>query len=158
MAIAVALAAPAVADASTDGWGLNGTFKATSVGNWAQTNDVYHDETGVTSTWTIATTCSSRVDCSGQVNSDAGWTAPIYTRSGEWLVKRALPHWEHCRDDTTADGLQTYRFYPADFTGRAQPEGRTTFIGWDKTVAPSGACGINQPLVINMPFQLAPIS
>ena len=33
---------------------LNGTFRATSIGDWAQTNDQYHGEPTVIQTWTIS--------------------------------------------------------------------------------------------------------
>ena len=51
-ALLLALGAPTAA-ASGDDWGLNGTYAATSIGNWAQTNDVYRDEATVRSKWTI---------------------------------------------------------------------------------------------------------
>ena len=47
--------------ASGDQWGLNGTYVATSNGQWAQTNEIYRDEASVRSTWTISTTCSTPV-------------------------------------------------------------------------------------------------
>ena len=51
------------AGASGAEWGLNGTYVATSNGQWAQTNDIYRDEASVRSTWTISTTCSTPVEC-----------------------------------------------------------------------------------------------
>lgn len=153
---ALVIAAPVVGAAplahAIDRWDINGTFTATSIGDWAQSNHVYRDEASVRNTWTIAMTCRSPDECSGQVNSDAGWTAPIFSRSGMWVVKRTLPQWEPCPDGTAAEGRQAYQFYPANFDG--QVESSTTYIGWDKTFGPSGACGINQPLAITMPFKL----
>lgn len=46
-ALALALAGGATAPtaaASGDEWGLNGTYQATSNGDWAKTNDIYHNE------------------------------------------------------------------------------------------------------------------
>jgi hypothetical protein len=37
-------------------------------------------------TWTVSTTCVNPTDCTRTVASDAGWSAPIYARSGIWYV------------------------------------------------------------------------
>ena len=85
---------------------LNGVFTASN-GDWAQTNDVYHDEVDVRSTWTISTVCSDAVTCAGQVSSDLGWTAEINSGFGEYVVKRELPDWEPCADGTRAPGFRS---------------------------------------------------
>jgi hypothetical protein len=91
------------------------------------------------------------------MKSDQGWSAPIYQKSGVWYVKRAIPGWEPCPDGTAADGLQMFRFYPADpLTGEGRPLGSDTFLGEDNTRSASGSCGINKQLVIYMPFKLVP--
>jgi hypothetical protein len=149
--------APAVAYAS-DGWAINGTYAVTSIGQWAKTNDVYRNEAVVRSTWTIATTCTSLSDCAGQVTSDQGWTAPIRTKYNEWRVERTIKNWEPCPDGTAADGHQLLRFYPVDDQGQLAIHGSTTLAGEDKTVAPSGACGINMPLVISIPLKLTQVA
>jgi hypothetical protein len=146
------------AAATTGNWGLNGTFIAVSNGDWAKTNEVYRDEMSQRSTWRITTQCSSRNDCAGQVTSDSGWNATIYLKSSEWLVERALPSWEPCSDGTSADGLQTFRFYPVDDKGMVMVEGATTWAGEDKTITASGSCGISLPLVITLPFKLTRVS
>src|SRR3954464_1897033 len=46
---------------------VNGTFRATSIGDWAQTNDQYHGEPTVISTWTISSTCVTFQQCQGTV-------------------------------------------------------------------------------------------
>jgi hypothetical protein len=143
----------AVADASGDRWALNGTYLATSNGEWARTNEVFRDEAVVRSTWAIATTCSTESDCTGRVTSDQGWTAEITTRNVEWVVKRDVPNWEPCPNGSNVVGSQLYRFYPADPTGITDFNS-TTYVGLDITRGPSGACGINPPLVISMPFKL----
>jgi hypothetical protein len=147
------LGSPSSARASEDGLALNGTYIATSNGDWAKTNDSYHDEGTVTSTWTITSTCSNPVDCTGQVITDQGWTAPIIHNSDAWIVDRDLPNWERCPDGTTATGHQRYRFWPVDATGYVAP-GSPTLGGEERTAGPSGACGINKLLVIRMPFRL----
>lgn len=149
-----AAAKPAAADG--DHWALNGVFLATSNGEWAQTNDVYHDEASVHSTWTVTTACRDSVTCSGMVRSDAGWEAGISSGSGEYVVKRQLPDWERCQDGTTAPGLQIYRFYPVNEDGYVSP-GSAILAGVDKTYGVSGACRMNLPLIIEMPFRLEKI-
>ena len=146
----VATAAPAV---GSDGWGLNGTYTATSNGDWARTNDSYHDETSVRSTWTITTTCSTKVDCVGHVESDLGWSADVESRGGVWVVKRDVPNWERCGDGTSATGQQIFTFWGANDQGYVDIDS-TTYAGFDRTSGPSGACGINKDLVIQMPFRL----
>src|SRR6185436_10452444 len=91
----VASATPAPR-AAADAWGINGTFVATSNGEWAKTNEQFRNEAVVRSNWTISTTCINPTDCTGTVHSDAGWDAPIYARSGMWFVKRAIPNWQPC--------------------------------------------------------------
>jgi hypothetical protein len=141
------------ANASGDEWGINGTYLATSNGEWAKTNEVFHDEASVRSTWTITTTCINKSDCTGEVTSDQGWTAEISTHNVEWVVKRDVENWEPCADGTKVTGQQIYRFYPADPAGITDLAS-TTYVGLDTTTGPSGACGRNHWLVISMPFKL----
>ena len=128
----------------------NGTYTAFSDGQWAQTNDSYHDEAQVTSTWTVTTTCTDYLDCTGRVTSSQGWTADAKCADGLWTVRRHVDNWEPCWDGTAATGLQTFAF-ATDITAP------TNFVGWDKTTGPSGACGKNLWLTINMPFKLTKI-
>ena len=112
-----------LAEWGTDGgrvrrdWGLNGTYVATSNGQWAQTNDIYRDEASVRSNWTISTTCSTPLECTGRVSSDLGWSADVGIHGSEYVVKRDLPNWEPCPDGTARTGHQIYRFYPVDEKG-----------------------------------------
>jgi hypothetical protein len=124
---------------------LDGAYAATSDGQWAKTREVFHDEATTTSTWTITSTCSSHVDCTGTVTSDQGWSADARYSGGLWLVERDLPDWQPCNDGTTASGQQQFTFYRID---------ATTLVGKDKTMGPSGACGVNAWLTIEMPFKL----
>ncbi|ASW89174.1 hypothetical protein A5626_14210 [Mycobacterium marseillense] len=137
---------------------INGTFRATSIGDYAQTNDQYKGEPTVYQTWTISSTCDSTLECHGQVTSDQGWTAPLYMTDGEmWKVRREVPNWEHCEDGTTFTGVQTYFFFPVNDNGGWQL-GSRVFSGKDKTVGPSGACGQNQWLDVAMPLRLDQLS
>jgi hypothetical protein len=148
--------APAHADINNPA--INGTFLATWNGEWAKSQDTYHDEPSIQSVWTISTTCENPVACSGTVNSDQGWTAKIVHKPGLWKVIRELPNWETCGDGTAATGRQVITFWPIT-SDPVEPVNAdsTTFSGEDETTGPSGACGINNELQINMPFKLVPI-
>jgi hypothetical protein len=145
--------APAHADINNPA--INGVFLATWNGEWARTNDSYHDEVSTRSVWTIKTTCKNPVDCSGTVTSDEGWTSNIVHVPGFWKVIRYLPNWETCADGTGATGRQVITFIPVgqDTTALLDPNS-TTFSGEDVTTGPSGACGVNNWLEINTPFKL----
>ncbi|MEN4474518.1 hypothetical protein [Mycolicibacterium cosmeticum] len=134
-------------------WGINGTFATSSNGEWAQVNQRYEDQPSVRSTWTVSTQCTSPTDCVGTVTSDAGWTAPIYTTSGLWYVKRAVPNWRFCADGVPVEGLQIYKIYPVGADGHVDVNAQE-YTGQDKTVGPSGSCGRNQWPVIEMPFYM----
>ncbi|OBA64973.1 hypothetical protein A5647_26005 [Mycobacterium sp. 1100029.7] len=137
---------------------INGTFRATSIGDWAQRNDQYFGEPTVYQTWTISSTCQTFQECHGTVHSDQGWSAPMYLNDGEvWKVRRTVPNWERCEDGTSFSGEQTYSFFPVNDNGGFQI-GSPVLSGKDKTVGPSGACGQNQWLDIAMPLRLDRIS
>jgi len=137
-----------------DSWGLNGVYTATSNGEWARTNDVFHDEKSVRALWTISTTCSYPTECTGTVISDQGWTAPIYQTGGEWYVKHVVPNWMPCPDGTSPPGFQVFRFKGMNPDGSVQDPRSTTLVGEDSTTGESGACGRSLPLFIAMPFKL----
>lgn len=142
------------ARASIDDLAINGRYTATSLGNWAKTNESFHDEATVKSTWTLSSSCSTAQDCTGQVTSDQGWSAPLYTHDGQmFVVKHDVPNWETCADGTSVTGHQMFTFVPVDADGNTVTVS-STLAGWDKTVGPSGACRINKWLVIEMPFRL----
>ena len=145
------------AHASDGDWGLNGTYVATSNGEWAKTNEQFHDEASVRSTWTISSQCSYPTECTGTVTSDFGWTAPIYKTGGVWYVKRKVANWAPCPEGTAAPGLQVFRFVPTTPDGSLTDPSSTTLVGEDQTTGQAGACGINKSLFINMPFKLVKI-
>jgi hypothetical protein len=146
-----------VASAAGGGQDLNGTYIAQSNGDWAQTNDRYQDEATIRSRWTITSTCSTALDCTGRVSSDAGWSSDVVTDSGSWYVKRNIDNWEPCPDGSFAPGLQVTRFYPVGADGMMDAAS-TTYAGIDMTTSPSGSCGRSKSLVISMPFRLEKIS
>lgn len=127
---------------------LNGTYIAVSDGQWAKTREVFRDEATITSTWTITSTCSTHVECTGYVVSDQGWSADAIFSAGLWSVDRDLPNWEPCGDGSTVTGHQQFTFYAVD---------SATLVGKDKTIGPSGACGVSYWLTVEMPFKLTMI-
>jgi hypothetical protein len=141
---------------------INGTYTATVVGDWARTNQVYHQEAVVRSTWTISSSCSTAQDCTGEVKSDQGWTAPLTMHDGGiWFVKRDIPNWMTCPDGTSFPGHDVVYFYPADpETGEHVPltteqvRDAPVLAGRQHTTGPAGACGTNAPLYIEQPFRL----
>ncbi|BBZ01631.1 hypothetical protein MCHIJ_10680 [Mycolicibacterium chitae] len=140
-------AAPASAD---DEVAVNGVYTAVSDGQWSATNERFELRPSLISTWTISSHCQNYLDCTGRVESDHGWQADLTYRGGDWWVEHTVPDWLTCPDGTKAPGKQGFRFW-AD---RARPG---VLMGWDKTVGPSGACGINRPVVIEMPLTLTPV-
>ncbi|GFG71409.1 Rv2253/PknI dimerization domain-containing protein [Mycolicibacter senuensis] len=157
VAMLTALPTGAIAAADNPGWGLNGSYTATSNGEWARKNEVFYEQASLRSTWTITTSCSYPGECTGTVQSDRGWTAPIYQRSTVWYVKHVVDNWIPCPDGSTAPGLQTFRFKAMTPEGAYADPASDTLTGEDVTTGPSGACGANKPVYINMPFKLVKI-
>jgi hypothetical protein len=135
---------------------LNGTYRATSIGNWAKINDQFNGEPTTVNTWTISSTCTNFQECNGTLKSDEGWTAPMYMLDGiMWYVRREIPNWERCQDGTAFTGKQTFYFYPADAGGNGQfTIGSPVLAGKNRTVGPSGACGQNNWLNVDLPLRL----
>jgi len=148
-------ASPAGATTKEDA-ALNGTYQVTSNGNLAKINRQFNQEAVVTTTWTISSTCTTFEECTGTVHSAQGWTAPINIRDGVmWYVTHDVPDWEKCQDGTAFTGRQEFTFFPVDSNGSgAVIIGSPTLAGKDKTIGPSGACGQNQWLTIEMPVRL----
>lgn len=149
LALALALATPAGADTDYSDIELNGTFTAFSNGLMAKTNDRDRDEESVTATWTVESTCQNFLECTGRVVSDRGWEAKLTYLDNRWRAVHIIEGWMKCPDGSTAPGEQYFSFY-RDFLNP------TRWVGWDKTVGPSGACGVNQWLAVEMPFVLTP--
>ena len=55
---------------------VNGTYRATSIGDWAKTNDQYYGEATVTSTWTISSSCVTFQECHGTVSATRDGARP----------------------------------------------------------------------------------
>src|SRR3954466_7691239 len=102
VAIVACLTSSAPAQASNYGFELNGIYRVTSNGDWARTNEVYRNEQTVTQTWTVHSNCANPEECSGAVNSDQGWSAPLRYVDDRWIVDRQILNWEPCPDGTAA--------------------------------------------------------
>jgi hypothetical protein len=142
------------AHASDYGIELNGTYRVIENGDWAKTNDVFIDEQSVIQIWTVSSSCVSPVDCTGEVRSDRGWAAPMRYMNARWIVDRDVPNWEPCPDGTAATGSQQFLFWGTNANGMGDPRNIDQLAGWDRTAGPSGACGINKPLVIKIPIRV----
>jgi hypothetical protein len=134
---------------------INGTYTVTVIGDWARTRQVRHEEPTTTSTWKITSSCSTAYDCTGQVVSDQGWTAPLRMYDGlSWYVQRDIPNWETCPDGTSFAGKDYIMFYPANPDTGENALGSPVLAGRDRTLGPSGVCGANQALDIDQPMRL----
>lgn len=134
---------------------INGTYTAIAIGEWARTNQVFHQEAMVRSTWKITSSCSTAQDCTGQVVSDQGWTAPLTMHDGLiWWVKRDISNWETCPDGTQNIGHDVVYFYPTDPETGENKLGSPVLAGREHTTGPAGACGTNAPLYIEQPIRL----
>ena len=154
-AAVVAAAVAAAAPAGAAEWGINGTWATSSNGDLAKINYRLEPQPSVRSNWTISTQCTSPFECVGTVQSDAGWTAPIYTTNNLWLVKRVITNWKYCEDGVPIDGLRTYKIYPVAADGMTDPTYTSgEYAGENYTVGPSGGCGKNQPTAIRIPFYM----
>ena len=135
---------------------INGTFRVTSIGNWAKINDQYNGEPTTVQTWTLSSTCTTFLSCDGTLRSDEGWSTRLYLQDGtSWLARHDIPNWERCEDGTAFTGKQIFSFYSVDTDGSGELKlGSPVMAGKNKTIGPSGACGQNQWLAIEMPMRL----
>lgn len=164
IALVASLSAATPAYAEDFGVALNGTFRVMSDGEWAKVGmapggaDVFIDQQTVNQTWTVTTSCISPIECTGEVKSDLGWTATARLKD-YWYIDHDIPNWLPCPDGTFAPGHQKFillGFNPA--RNERVVHNADFLIGRDQTKAPSGACGRNQPVVIEMPVKVQKIS
>lgn len=152
------LGAAPQAHAKTFGTELNGTYRVSSNGQWAKTNDVFIDEKTNIQTWTITSSCVSPIECTGEVRSDQGWTGPLRL-DDFWYVEHDIPDWAPCPDGTFAAGHQQFILWGVDpaTVERVRPNIQY-MAGRDVTKTQSGACGKNLPLVIELPVWIEKLS
>jgi hypothetical protein len=145
------------------GVALNGTYRAFSNGEWAQTSAgpngaggamVYIDQPSKMETWTVTSDCISPIECIGEVRSDAGWTGALLFNGDSWRIDRDIPNWEPCPDGTAAPGHQNFALWGFDPNTTEKNKSRDLIVGWERTLAPSGACGYNKPVVTQLPVRL----
>jgi hypothetical protein len=154
-AAAIGIAAPASAAYGIE---LNGTYSVLSNGDWAKTGDVFMSEKTVQATWTVSTSCTGPWDCTGQVTSDQGWTAPIRFNADRWILKHDIPNWAPCPQGPPATGHQQFIFWGTNpLNSMVEATSTTLMTGWDETTTDSGSCGVNRPLVIRLPLKLTKI-
>jgi hypothetical protein len=145
--------------ASNFGVELNGTYRVMSNGDWAKSNEVFLDEKTVLQTWTVTSSCTSPIMCTGTVTSDQGWSAPMRTTGDYWSVDRIVENWMPCPDGTAAPGAQNFKFWGWDPVNSYRNLKIVDLLaGKNRTVAASGACGVNRPLVIELPMRLEKVS
>ncbi|WP_139335293.1 hypothetical protein [Mycobacterium sp. GA-1841] len=130
---------------------INGAFTVTSDGRWAKTREVYHDEATVVTAWTATSQCDDVMHCSGSVISEQGWSSELRCQSGQWYTGHRIENWQPCPDGSTTAGEQSFRFWRAS----DEPE---SFKGYDRTIGPSGGCGVNLWLTIEMPLTITRVS
>ena len=150
----VGVAPAASADSET---ALNGTFRVLSDGQWARTNDVKIKQETVIETWTVSTSCVNPLNCSGTVTSDRGWTGTARL-DDFWYVDHVIPNWIPCSDGTFASGYQKFILWGVDHaTEQKVYNNIQTLAGRNVTKGPSGACGVNKPVVIELPVSMQKI-
>jgi hypothetical protein len=158
IAVVGSLGTATPAHASNFGVELNGTYRVSSNGEWARTNDVLMDEKTVVQTWTITSSCVSPIECTGEVRSDLGWTATLRLDS-YWMIDHDIASWAPCPDGTFAPAHQKFIIWGVDPDTEEVPTKNLKFLaGRDITKTASGACGKNQPLVIELPVWIEKLS
>lgn len=152
----VATGVGAASPASASDWGtdISGTWQVYSDGEFAKTNEVFIDQQSVQETWTVTTTCVSPIECSGVVKSSLGWTGTARL-DDFWYIEHEVPDWLPCPDGTRATGYQKFMLWGVN----PQTEERITkninfFAGRNITKSDSGACGVNNPKVIELPVSM----
>ena len=159
MAVNESLEPTTSAFASNFGTELNGTYRVISNGDWAKSNEVFIDEKTVVQTWTLTSSCTSPIMCTGTVTSDQGWSAPMKTTGDYWSVDRVVENWMPCPDGTAAPGAQNFKFWGWDPVNSYRNLKIVDLLaGKNRTIAASGACGVNRPLVIELPMRLEKVS
>ena len=146
------------------GVALNGTYRAFSNGEWAQTSagpngaggaQVYIDQPSKLEIFSVSSDCASPISCSGEVRSDAGWTGALSYNGDTWTIKRDIPNWLPCPDGTAAPAHQIFALWGWDpRTSERRSTIRDLIVGSERTQAPSGACGYNKPVITELPVRM----
>ena len=156
LTVAAGLSTAPAAHASDFGVELNGTYRVTTNGEFAQVNDVFKDVPTIVETWTLSSSCVSPIECEGTATSSAGWSARMWLGypNTYWVVDRDIPNWQACPDGMTAPGEQRFQFWGIDpVSTKRSLTIKNLLVGRQRTNSPSGSCGRNQPLVIQTPLK-----
>lgn len=160
----VGVATPAAA--SNFGVELNGTYSVMSDGEWALRNagpfgmggaQSFFDQQTVVETWTVTTECASPIECFGEVRSDRGYTATIRLEDF-WLIDHDVPNWLPCPNGTFAPGHQKFILEGVNPARNEFVNNPDFLVGRNVTKSASGACGRNQPVVVEMPVKMQKLS
>lgn len=141
--------------AHAEDWGvdISGTWSVYSDGEWAKTNEVFIDERSVLETWTVDVDCVSPIECSGTVKSSLGWTGTARL-DDFWYIEHEVPNWMPCPNGTFATGYQKFIMWGWDQSiGRRITRFMDLMAGRNVTKSDSGACGVNNPKVIELPVR-----
>ncbi|WP_231643748.1 hypothetical protein [Mycolicibacterium baixiangningiae] len=150
-----ALGAAPSAHASNFGVELNGTYRAISNGEWAQKNQVYFDEQSTDEIWTITSSCVSPIECTGEIRSNVGWTAPMTFEGSYWTAEHEIPNWVPCPDGTFASGEQKFMIWGVNPVANHRDVKITTLLaGRNVTKGAKGACGRNEQVVKELPVRV----
>ncbi len=153
----VAALVPAAHADDDFGVALNGVYRVMSDGDWAKGNEVKYKQQTVIETWTVTTDCVSPIECTGTVVSDRGWTATARL-DDYWVIDHDIPNWVPCPDGTFAPGHQKFMVMGWNRQTELRDTHETNFlVGRNVTKSPSGACGVNKPVVIEMPVWMEKI-
>ncbi|MGV0794120.1 Rv2253/PknI dimerization domain-containing protein [Mycolicibacterium sp. XJ1819] len=156
--IAGSLAVATPASASNFGVELEGTYRVVSDGEWAKGNEVFYDQETVIETWTVTSDCVSPIECTGVVHSDRGWTGTARLNDF-WYIDHDIPDWVPCPDGTFAPGHQKFILWGVDpFTNGRLTTNMQLLAGRNLTKSASGACGVNKPVVIELPVRVEKLS
>ena len=120
-------------------------------------------------TWTMSSSCTSPMSCTGEVTKRPGLDRPDAARrrarqhrahsapSGSSTA--SVANWEPCPEGTSAPGTQKFVFWGWDpANSERNMKIVDLLVGSDTTKGPSGACGINKPLVIELPMRLEKVA
>ncbi|MCH9668643.1 MAG: hypothetical protein K0U76_05645 [Actinomycetia bacterium] len=158
MAVMASVGVAPAAQATDFGTALNGTFRVKSDGQWARTNGVKIKQETVVETWKITTSCVSPIECSGVVTSDRGWTGTARL-ADYWFIEHVIDDWIPCSDGMFFSGLQKFILWGIDpATEERTYTDSDYWAGRNVTKGPSGACGVNNPVVIELPVSMVKIS
>ena len=61
-------------------------------------------------------------------------------------------------DGTAAPGHQNFALWGFNPLTSEKNKSRDLIVGWERTLAPSGACGYNKPIVTELPVRLEEMS